>query len=81
MVRTQDGKLQGIIVTATSADTTSQRDLRAITLAHIDRSLVSHGQGGVVALLSQNLTEAAARFASTTAQVEKAQLVKILEQH
>jgi hypothetical protein len=78
-VRTNDGKLEGIIATATAGDTTAVRDLRAITIAHIDRSLVSAGQGGIVTLLSQNLKEAAAAFAATVAPGEKDQLVKVLE--
>ncbi len=79
-VRTNDGKLEGIIATATAGDTTAERDLRAITIAHIDRSLVAAGQGGIIKLLSQDLKEAAANFAATIAPGEKDQLVKVLEQ-
>ena len=78
-VRASDGKLQGIVATATAGSTTAQRDLRAITLAHIERSLIAHGQGGFVQLLSQNLTEAAARFASSVAPGERQQLINAIE--
>jgi hypothetical protein len=78
-VRASDGKLEGIIATATAADITSQRDLRAITIAHIDRSLVAEGQGGLPALLSQDLTQFAQKFASTIAPAEKEALVKVIE--
>lgn len=79
VVRTTDGKLQGIIATATEGSTTSERDLRAITVAHIERSLIAQGQGGIVALFSQNLLQAAQRFASTTALSEKEALIKAIE--
>jgi hypothetical protein len=78
-VRANDGKLVALIATATTGDTTAQRDLRAITLGHIDRSLIAHGQGGLAAFLSQDLTHQAALFASTTAPIEKETLVKVLE--
>ncbi len=38
-VRSSDGKIVGLIATATQADNTAQRDLRAITMGHIDRTL------------------------------------------
>jgi hypothetical protein len=80
VVRTTDGKLEGIIATATSADTTAQRDLRAITIGHIDRSLAAQGQGGVSGLLlSQDLKTRAANFASTLAPQEKDLLIKAIE--
>ncbi len=79
MVRAYDGKLQGIIATATAADSTAQRDLRAITLAHINRSLAAQGQGSLSAFLSQDMLAAAAHFASSTALVEKELLVKAIE--
>ena len=75
----QSGKLSGLISTATPANTTAERDLRAITLAHIDRSLATHGAGGIVSLLSKNLTEAAAEFASTTGLSEKEMLLNVLK--
>ncbi len=42
MVMNQWGQLVGIIVTTSDGETTAQRDLRAITLAHINRSIKEH---------------------------------------
>jgi len=79
VVRAHDGKLQGIIATATAADSTAQRDLRAITLAHINRSLITDNQGRLDIFLSQDVSVAVARFASTTALTEKEILIKAIE--
>ncbi len=78
VARLTDGKLMGIIATATSGVSTGDRDLRAISLAHIDDSLAAQGEGGIVLLLSGNLTAKAAVFASTTAVTERAALFKVL---
>lgn len=51
VARVQDGALVGIITTATEGSSTATRNLRAITLAHIDRSLQSFGKGGLVSFL------------------------------
>ncbi len=67
MVRASDGKLQGIITTDTSATTTAERDLRAITLAHIQRSLAAYGQGSIPQILTQDVVQAAANFAANIA--------------
>jgi hypothetical protein len=61
-VRMQDGSLTGIIVTASSGATTAERDLRAITLAHINRSLISAGMGGIAGLLAGSASVKAAEF-------------------
>ncbi|HYF13418.1 MAG TPA: trypsin-like peptidase domain-containing protein [Candidatus Paceibacterota bacterium] len=79
MVRTRDGTLQGIIVTSTAAETTAQRDLRALTLDHINRSLAVHGKGNITSILSKSLTEEAANFAAQTAPEETQLLIKVLE--
>ncbi|HVZ75989.1 MAG TPA: serine protease [Candidatus Paceibacterota bacterium] len=78
-VRASDGSLQGIIATATSADTTAERDLRAVTLAHINRSLAAYGMGGIAALLSGNIANEAAQFSANVAPAEKAALVNVLQ--
>ncbi len=59
--------LLGIISTSSNADTTSERDLRAITLAHINRALQNEIGMNLPALLDQNSKEFAKTFASTTA--------------
>jgi hypothetical protein len=81
VMRTQDGTLAALIVTDTDAATTALRDLRAVTLSYIDRNLREQGQGGIVGLLSQNLSAEAAAFASSTALSEKQVLIKALEKH
>jgi hypothetical protein len=77
VVRTYNGELAGLIATATSGTTTADRDLRAITVAYIDRSLRAAGKEGLVEFLSQNLDTIASGFAPTFAQ-EKQQLVSVL---
>lgn len=64
VVRQNDGVLFGLIVTSTDAQTTASRDLKAITLAHIDRSLAAEGKGGIIALLTGNLSQKMADFAN-----------------
>lgn len=61
------GKLQGIIVTEVPSATTAGRDLRALTLSHINRSLSSEGLGGITALLSGDPATIAANFQATSA--------------
>lgn len=57
----QYGKLIGLISTSSDGDTTSQRDLRAITLAHINRSL-ENLFGGLNSFLSLNMETTAGIF-------------------
>lgn len=78
-VRATDGKLAGIIVTATTAATTGERDLRAISISHIDNSLVAAGQGGIRGLLSGDITAKAADFNAKVAPGLTAQLQAILK--
>ena len=80
IVRMTDGTLNGIIVTASLAGaTTAERDLRAITLAHIDRSLAKQGEGGISTLLSGDMSAKAAQFSQTTAPGLKKILTDVLE--
>ncbi len=78
VVRVYDGKLTGIIATATTGSTTASRDLRAITVGHLDRSLRAYGKGGLVAFLSSDMWAEAADFAAKTFEVEKQKLVQVL---
>ncbi|HVV14805.1 MAG TPA: serine protease [Candidatus Paceibacterota bacterium] len=78
-VRTQDGRLQGIITTSTTAGTTEGRDLRAVTLAHINRSLLSYDKGGIEGLLSKDVVQEAKDFESSAAAQERAALIKALK--
>ena len=61
-MRLRDGKLAGVIVTATAGASTGSRDLRAVGLGHIDDSIAAHGAGGIVSLLSGDLAAKAAEF-------------------
>jgi len=80
VVRQQDSALLGIIATATAGETTAERDLRAITLAHIDRSLAAQGKIGLLQILSGNLAAKAGIFNDTVGQTEKQKLIEVLEQ-
>lgn len=60
-----DGKLVGIITTASEASTTADRDLRAITLAHISRSIDEETGGTLPELLSFNPSRVTESFRDT----------------
>lgn len=78
-VRSSDGKIVGLIATATSAAETSQRDLRAITLGHINRSL-TEDTGHNLHYLLTNDPEAVARiFNLTVAPTLAKMLLKVLD--
>ena len=55
-------KLIGIIVTSTKADTTAERDLRAITIGYINRALMENAKTTIEGLLFGNLSLKAALF-------------------
>lgn len=74
----QDGTLAGIISTAILKGSTSQRDLRAITVDYINRTLKSSGQGGIVDLLTGDLEQKAADFNTNIAPGETAKLEAVL---
>jgi len=61
------GGLQGIVVTSTEGETTGDRDLRAITTSHIDRSMKSISKYGITDLLDTSLAPSAKSFAETIA--------------
>jgi hypothetical protein len=72
-------KLLGIIVTETSGTTTSDRELNAVTVAHIDRSLSSAGKGGINSFLLKDAATEAADFNKNIAPGETAQLEAVLK--
>lgn len=59
--------LLGIITTSSEANTTDKRELRAITLAHVNRTLYEEIGIDLDTLLKQNPTEFSRTFSSTTA--------------
>ncbi len=77
-VRLRDGALQGIITTESVAATTGGRDLRAILLAHIDRSLKAEGLGGIAALLEGDVEKEAIIFNTNVAPEETQALEAVL---
>ncbi len=74
-----DGTLAGIITTATLATSTETRDLRAITIGHINRSLALQGQGGIAELLSGDVATKAADFNAKVAPAETAVFEAVLD--
>ena len=61
------GELVGLIVTSTDAETTGGRDLHAISLEHVDRSLQAHAGETLSVFLSGDLAERARVFNTRTA--------------
>jgi hypothetical protein len=75
-----EGKLQGLIVTEQTAATTAGRDLHAISIGHINRTLEDDGLGGILGLLANNPATFAASFNATIAPTETKVLEKALGQ-
>lgn len=67
VVHRENGALSGIIATASVAERTDERDLRAVTLAHIHRDLLAAGKGGLAGLLLRDAPAEAAEFNSKVA--------------
>ncbi len=68
VARLQDGAVEAMISTATEGASTNKRELHAITLAHIDRSLVKYDMGGLVPFLTEgDLSEKATNFNTNVA--------------
>ena len=78
VVSAESGKLIGLIATESQGTTTSSRILNAITIAYINRSLMSLGLGGITGLLSANLQQQSLDFASETAPGEIKTLSDVL---
>jgi hypothetical protein len=71
--------LLGIITTSSEESTTDKRVLRAITLAHINRSLQSEIGINIPGLLAQDPKQFADTFASTTAPLLSKMMIDVLE--
>ncbi len=78
-VRTSDGKLVGIIVTATDAATTALRDLRALSITHIEHSLQSQDEGGLQTLLEGDIGAKALDFNTNEAPLLRQKLIEALQ--
>lgn len=60
-------KLVGLVTLSTTGETTAERDLRAITLAHINRSLMKHTGQDLETFLAGDLAQESANFNTTIA--------------
>jgi len=69
----------GVIVTSSDAETTSERDLRAITIAHVDRSLQKHTGIGLLAFLTADMAKTAADFQINVAPELTEQLIEAIK--
>lgn len=74
-----DNKLLGVIVTSSVEDTTAERDLRAITIAHINRSFVKDAGFDLQTLFSGNMEAEASAFNENVAPALTQLLVDELE--
>lgn len=66
VVSSKDKKLIGLIVTTTDGTTTGERDLRAVTLSHIERSIRQATGKGLKEYLSGNLQDTLSIFTKDT---------------
>jgi hypothetical protein len=74
-----DGKLAGIIVTSTPGKTTAEKDLRAISLSHVNRSMIEETGKSLTDYLNTNLDTLAGQFSSTTFPTLKQKLTDAIE--
>lgn len=72
-------KLVGLIATESPGATTAERDLRAVTFAHINESLVVDGKGGISGLLSGDLLTKANAFKTSVAPALTQKLITEIE--
>ena len=72
-------KLVGLIATESEGTTTASRDLRAITLSYINKSLQTDGKGGIAPLLSGDLLKTAQDFNATVAPALTKELIAGIE--
>lgn len=80
VVSESDATLIGLIATATQAPTTAERDLRAITLAHISKSIMSDQGFGLPTLLAGDLAERGLIFNVNVLPTMRRTLIEFLEQ-
>lgn len=79
VVNLSTNKLVGIIVTESDGETTAARDLRALTLSYINRSLSEDGKGSIAALLSGDLLKAQQQFNTDIAPAMAKKLSEAIE--
>jgi len=74
-----DGKLIGVIVTTTTGETTEERELNAITMSHISRSLQKNTGKDLISFLAGDLEITSQNFYETEFTRLKDLLVKQLD--
>ena len=79
VINLESNKLVAMIATESEGTTTASRDLRAITMFHINQSLQQDGQGGIASLLSGDLNKAAVDFNAHTFPTLAAELAAALD--
>lgn len=62
MVNQEDGKQIGIIVTSTNAKTTAEKNLRAITISHVNRSFEQNQGQNLLDFLKGDLESSLKQF-------------------
>ncbi len=67
VINLENGNLVGLIATESEGTTTASRDLRAITMSHINSSLQEDGKLSIASLLSGDLAKIAQDFNTNTA--------------
>ncbi len=80
-VANQNGNLIGIVVTTTEGTSTNERDLRAITIKHVDQTLTAETGTGLKKLLSFDLIGTAKNFNESIAPLLRSILIKEIEHH
>lgn len=78
VARAEDGAVFGLITTQTQGENTSQRELNAITVGHIDRSLKEFGEGGIETLMTGDFAQKSKDFMANRAPTLAAQLQKYI---
>lgn len=65
VIDSSTGTLVGILVTSTSADSTASKDLHALSLAHIDRSMLQETGRSLASYLSKSPAQLQSEFTAT----------------
>lgn len=74
----RSNKLIGIVVTSTLEETTSERDLRAITLEYINRDFILHNGHDLSSFINNDLEKQATLFNSLTSPILSAKIINAI---
>lgn len=78
-VASNEGTLLGIIVTTTDEAQTAERDLRAVTLTHIERAFQKETGSTIETLLEGDIVETAKNFEKTISPILRDKLISALK--